>query len=84
MMYVRAEHGVVLRLIGFFWLLFLLLVDRWWMYFVFAIVIALTRRHAMRTHATAGVGCFIGRRVPGKGIIPNPLKAKEADRLKVI
>ena len=51
---------------------------------IIAIIIALTRRHAMRTHATAGVGCFIGRRVPGKGIIPNPLKAKEADRLKVI
>eukprot|EP00624_Nannochloropsis_granulata_P004964 evm.model.NODE_35146_length_38824_cov_40.990341.11 len=29
-----------------------------------------------------GVGCFIGRRVYGKGIIPNPLRAKEADRLK--
>ena len=29
------------------------------------------------------MGCFIGRRVPGKGIIPNPLRAKEADRLKV-
>lgn len=32
--------------------------------------------------APNGVGCFIGRRVPGKGIIPNPLRAKEADRLK--
>jgi hypothetical protein len=24
-----------------------------------------------------GVGCFVGRKVPGKGIIPNPLRMKE-------
>lgn len=37
----------------------------------------------LHRHHSPGVGCFIGRRVPGKGIIPNPLRAKEADRLKV-